>query len=372
MVMALIAGNAWVDAVVRLAIVGLLVPVTVIILTWMERKVIGRLQGRLGPMRVGPYGTLQGLADTIKLLTKEDLRPQSADRWTFELAPFVVVVPGLMAVVTLPFTADLFVRNLSLGLFYILAVSGVSIVGVVMAGWGSDNKYALLGGLRAAAQLISYEIPLVMAVLAVAMVAQSLNLGVIVADQHNTPYIAYEPLAFSLFLIAGLAELYRQPFDIPVAESEVVGGFIVEYSGIRWSMFQMAEYVNLVLISILGSLIFLGGWSWPIGNDAAPVLQALLMLVKTFSFIIFFMWMRGSMPRLRIDQLMAFAWQLLLPFAFLQIIINGLVIVYDWPDVLLTVLSGAATAAAFYLTYRAARRHGVKSQPALQRVGSVL
>src|SRR5439155_13997158 len=176
------------------------------------------------------------------------------------------------------------------------------------AGWGSDNKYALIGGIRAAAQLISYEIPLVMAVLAIAMIGQTLNLSEIVAKQHNVPYIAYQPLTFIIFTIAGLAELYRQPFDIPVAESEVVGGPFVEYSGIRWSMFQLGEFVNLVLISILGSLIFLGGWQWPwsMFERSVPVFwQVVQMALKTGVFIFFFMWMRASLPRLRIDQMMS-------------------------------------------------------------------
>jgi NADH-quinone oxidoreductase subunit H len=370
-ILGLIADNAWVDAVARMGIVGALVPLSVIFLTWLERKVLGRMQARLGPMRVGPYGILQGVADTVKLISKEDVRPSTADRWTFELAPFVIVVPVFMALVTLPFTADIFVKNLTLGLFYILAVSSLSIVGFVMAGWGSDNKYALLGGVRAAAQLISYEIPLVMAVLSVAMLSQSLDIGFIVAEQDDVPNIAYQPLGFMIFAIAGLAELYRQPFDIPVAESEVVGGPFVEYSGIRWSMFQMAEYVNLVLISVLASLIFLGGWNWPVDSDAvAP--QVIQMVIKTAAFILFFMWMRGSMPRLRIDQMMQYCWTILLPLAFLQIIINGLVLVYDWPDGILTVLSGAATAFALYVTYRAARVSGVRYQPGFERVGSVL
>ena len=368
----MIADNAWVDALARMGIIAAAMPLAVIILTYVERKVIGRLQMRLGPMRVGPYGTFQGLADTVKLLTKEDLRPQTADRWTFELAPFVVVVPVFLAFVTLPFTADLFVRNLGLGLFFIVAVSSLSIVGFIMAGWGSDNKYALLGGVRAAAQLISYEIPLVMAVLAVAMVGQSLNLVELVDGQGRVPFIVWQPLAFFIFLVAGLAELYRQPFDIPVAESEVVGGPFVEYSGIRWSMFQMAEFISMVLIAVLGSLIFLGGWNWPGGNGAGPALQLVWILLKASAFILFFMWMRASMPRLRIDQMMAFCWQILLPFAFLQIIINGLVLVYGWPDWTLGVLSGAATLAAAYLTYRAARQAAAPFSPRFQRVGSVL
>ncbi len=375
----MIADNAWVDALIRMGIIALAMPLAVIILTYLERKVSGRLQMRLGPMRVGPYGTLQGVADTVKLLTKEDLRPQTADRWTFELAPFVIVVPVFLAFVTLPFTADLFVRNLELGLFFIVAVSGVSIVGFVMAGWGSDNKYALLGAARAAAQLISYEIPLVLAVVAVAMIAYapeagrgSLNLVEIVDGQGRVPFIVWQPLAFFIFIVAGLAELYRQPFDIPVAESEVVGGPFIEYSGIRWSMFQMAEFVNMVLISVLASLLFLGGWNWPLGNGAGAGLQVPLIFVKTSFFILLFMWLRFSLPRLRIDQLMAFCWQVLLPFAFLQIIINGWVLVYDWPDWTLGALSGAATAAIVYLTYRGARRAAEPVSPRLQRVGSVL
>ncbi len=367
----MIADNAWVDALVRMGIIALLMPVSVIILGYLERKIIGRIQMRLGPMRVGPYGTLQMVADTVKLLTKEDLRPQTADRWTFELAPFVVVVPVFLAFVTLPFTADLWVRSLGLGLFFIVAVSGLSIVGLVMAGWGSDNKYSLLGGVRAGAQLISYEIPLVLAVLAVAMVGQSLNLVELVDGQGRVPYIVWQPLAFLIFAVAGLAELYRQPFDIPVAESEVVGGPFVEYSGIRWSMFQMAEYVNLVLISVLGSLIFLGGWNWFLGNPDREWLQGLWMFGKTGAFILFFIWMRASLPRLRIDQLMAFCWQVLLPFAFLQIIINGLVLVYGWPDWMLGALSGVAALAAVYLIYRAARQAIVPYSPRFQTVRSV-
>jgi NADH-quinone oxidoreductase subunit H len=280
-----------------------------------------------------------------------------------------------MALVTLPFTADILVRNLTLGLFYIVALQGLSIVGFVMAGFGSDNKYALIGGVRAAAQLISYEVPFILSVLAVAMVAGTLDIGAIVGQQDNTPLIAYLPLAFVIFVIAGLAELYRQPFDIPVAESEVVGGPFVEYSGIRWSMFQLGEFVSMVLISILASLIFLGGWQWPVGGDVPVVVQVVLMAVKTSAFILFFMWMRASLPRLRVDQLMAYCLQLWLPFAFLQIIINGLALAYDWPDWTLTVMSVAALGALLYLTTRAARQSGAIRQPSAasaQRVGSVL
>jgi NADH-quinone oxidoreductase subunit H len=239
-----IADNPWVDALVRLAVLAVAIPLMPLILVYVERKILGRIQMRLGPMRVGPYGSLQTVADTIKLLTKEDLRPRSADRWTFELAPFAVVVPVFVAFVALPLTGGFFIRNLALGLFFIVAVSGLSIVGYLMAGWGSDNKYALLGGVRSGAQLISYEIPLVMAVLAVAMLGGTLNLEELVNGQGRVPFIIWQPLAFFIFATAGLAEAYRNPFDIPVAESEVVGGPFIEYSGIRWSMFQMGEYAS--------------------------------------------------------------------------------------------------------------------------------
>jgi NADH-quinone oxidoreductase subunit H len=280
-----------------------------------------------------------------------------------------------MSLVAIPFTADLFIQNLTLGLFYFVAVSGLSIVGFVMAGWGSDNKYALIGGVRAAAQLISYEIPLVMAIVAVAMLPQTLNIPAIVAAQEDTPNLVFQSLAFLIFVIAGTAELYRPPFDIPVAESEVVGGPTVEYSGIRWSMFQLGEFVSMVLISILGSLIFLGGWQWPwsVFDASVPVAaQVAIMALKTSVFIFFFMWIRTSLPRLRIDQMMSFCWQILLPFALLQIILNGLVLVYDWPNEILIFLSGAASVTALYLTNRTARMSGVRFEPGLQRVGSVL
>jgi NADH-quinone oxidoreductase subunit H len=368
-----ISSNPWLDAVARLAIVAVLLPVGVIWLTWLERKVIGRLQQRLGPMRVGPWGLLQGIADTIKLITKEDVRPTSADRWTFELAPFVIVVPVIMALVALPFTAEIFIRNMTLGLFYIVAVSGLSIVGMIMAGWGSDNKYALLGGVRAGAQLISYEIPLILTVVAIAMLGQSMDLSVIVALQHKTPFIAYQPLGFIIFTIAGLAELYRQPFDIPVAETEVVGGATVEYSGIRWSMFQLSEFTSLVLISILGSLIFLGGWTWPLSSDGlAGWAQAIVMFVKTFAFILFFMWMRASLPRLRIDQLMSLCWQVLLPFTLYQIFVNGLVLVYDWPDYTLTIFSLLGAIGLGGVLYTAARKTNTPLAAPATRMGTVL
>src|SRR3990172_7918928 len=228
--------NVWLDAFLRLQLVVVVMTVTVMALIYIERKFVGRIQMRLGPMRVGPYGTLQTIADAVKLLAKEDLRPRSADRWVFELAPFAIFVPAFLAFVAIPFTRDWAVSFLDLGLFYVIAATGLSFVGFLMAGWGSDNKYALLGGMRAAAQLISYEVPLVLALLAVSMVAGSLSLSDIVVFQGRVPLFAWQPPALFIFLVAALAELERQPFDIPTAESEVVGGPFIEYSGIRWSM----------------------------------------------------------------------------------------------------------------------------------------
>src|SRR5690606_4173964 len=228
--------NVWLDAFLRLQVVVIVMTVTVMALIYIERKFVGRIQMRLGPTRTGPIGTLQSIADAIKLLTKEDLRPSTADFWLFEFAPYATFVPVFMTLLVLPFMEDWFVRDLQLGLFYIVAISGVTVIGYLMAGWASDNKYALLGAVRSAAQLISYELPLILSVLAVSMVAGSLNLNVITLQQDTIPNILLQPLPFLILLIAVLAELSRRPFDIPIGESELVGGPWVEYSGIRWSI----------------------------------------------------------------------------------------------------------------------------------------
>src|SRR5947209_10555527 len=259
-------------------------------LTYLERKVIARVQQRIGPTRTGPAGLFQPVADALKLLTKEDVRPRLADRWVFELAPFLVFVPVFLAFISLPFSHDWGIRFFDLGLFYILAVTSVNIVGWVMAGWGSDNKYALIGGVRAVAQMISYEIPLILAALSITMVANTLDLRAIVEQQDRIPNILYQPLPAFLFLIAMLAETNRNPFDIPVAEGEVVGGVTIEYSGIRWSFFQLAEYTALLILAILGSALFVGGYAWPGLKDQAFIWQLLLTLVKAGLFILAAMW----------------------------------------------------------------------------------
>jgi NADH-quinone oxidoreductase subunit H len=345
----------WADAIVRVILIVLLMTLLVLGLTYIERKVIAKIQLRLGPTRSGPAGLLQPVADALKLLTKEDLRPALADSWVFQLAPFAIFVPTFIAFVALPYAPGWGVRSLPLGLFYILAVTSVSIVGWVMAGWGSDNKYALLGAARAAAQMISYEIPLVLSVVGVAMISRSLDIGKIVSDQGRVPYIVWQPLGFFIFITSMLAELNRTPFDIPVAESEVVGGPFIEYSGIRWSMFQLTEYSSAFIYAVLGSALFLGGWNWPLGNAAGHWLQLIWTAAKASLMILAVFWIRATFPRLRIDQLMSFAWKLLIPLTFAQVFFNGLVLVYGWPQIFLLVFSGIALIFTAYAIQRTVR-----------------
>jgi NADH-quinone oxidoreductase subunit H len=279
-----------------------------------------------------------------------------------------------MVLAVLPFTQDWGVRNLTLGLFFVFAILSLNIVGIMMAGLGSGNKYALLGGLRAAAQMLSYEIPLVLSLLSVAMVAQTLDLNLMAASQaltleegQHVPYIALQPLAFLIFFAAMLSELHRAPFDIPVAESEVVGGFFVEYSGIRWSMFQLSEYASLWAFSVFGSIVFLGGWAVPepdlFFDSGWPGLdwlwQAGITTVKSVTWIIAIFWIRTTVPRLRIDQLMSFCWKVLLPLSIVQIFMNGFILYYgqdgrvfeDVRDWLLAATSGAGAIVLIALVY---------------------
>ena len=318
----------------------------VLSLIWLERKALGRLQLRLGPTRTGPMGLLQPVADALKLIVKEDILPSASDKAIFWVAPVIVVVSAFMIWVTIPATQGLVLRNLELGLFYIIAFAVIGILGLVLAGWGSANKYGVLGGLRSAAQLISYEIPVILVVIAVAMLAQSLDLRVIVANQSPIPYVVLLPLGLVIFFIAGLAEVGRTPFDIYHAESEVVGGPFVEYSGAHWAVFFLAEYINTFAIAALAALLFLGGWQ-------GPVLPGIVwFLIKVYAVILVVFWVRGTFPRLRIDQLMAFAWKVMVPLAFYTILITAIYLFYDWPAWSLTLMSLAGLAVVSYLIYR--------------------
>lgn len=352
---------SWLDVVIRTVLVVLGMTVFVVYLTYGERKVVARLQQRLGPMRTGPYGILQGFADALKLIAKEDLRPHNADRWVYEFAPYATFIPVLLVLATLPFAESWGVRSLPLGMFFVFAVLGLNIVGIMMAGLGSGNKYALLGAVRAAAQMISYEIPLVLSLISVAMVAGTLNLNGIALLQEDRPFVILQPLAFLIFVTAMLSELHRAPFDIPVAESEIVGGYFVEYSGIRWSMFQLTEYASMLAFSVFGSVVFLGGWEFPMGSDWGWGWQLFLTLVKSMAFILAIFWVRTTVPRLRIDQLMGFCWKVLLPLSVLQVLMNGFILVYDWPEELLSATSGAGALVLLGFVLLHATRRGRKT-----------
>jgi NADH-quinone oxidoreductase subunit H len=360
-------GIEWLDAIIRIVIIVSVMTLVVIYLTYGERKVIARFQQRLGPTRTGPAGLLQGVADALKLVTKEDLRPRNADRWVFELAPFLTFIPVFVILMVLPFARDWGVRNLALGVFFVFAILGLNIVGILMAGLGSGNKYALLGGVRAAAQMISYEIPLVLALLAVVMVARgeidgvqingTLNMQELILLQENRPFILLQPLAFVIFFTAMLSELHRAPFDIPVAESEIVGGYFVEYSGIRWSMFQLAEYAALWAFSIFGAVVFLGGWEYPLGSEWGWGWQLFLTISKSLVLMALVMWVRVTVPRLRIDQLMNYCWKILIEISFALILVNGVFLLYEWPDEILGLVNwGAAILMLGILYYRGVRR----------------
>lgn len=308
-------------------------------LVWLERRFLGRLQGRPGPNRVGPFGLLQPIADAIKLMSKEDVSPGSSQRLLFYASPILVFVPAFVVWLTFPLGRDLVVRNLDMGLFFFVAISVLSIVGLVLAGWSSNSKYAILGGFRAAAQLVSYEIPIITMILVVGMLADSLNFVKVVDAQATVPYIAVVPLAFVIFLVAGLAEVGRTPFDIYFAESEVVGGPFVEYSGAHWAIFFLAEYVNTFVLGILGALLFLGGWRWPFGAELPQLASVALLMGKAYFIVLIIFWIRGTYPRMRIDQLMAMAWKWLIPLSFLLFVAAAFQLKFDWPWWILTIMS---------------------------------
>ena len=324
--------------------------IVVLSLTWLERKTLGRLQRRLGPTRSGPMGLMQPVADGIKLLIKEDITPTSSEKAIFWAAPVIVVLSAFMIWVTIPGAQNAVIRNLDLGLFYIIAFSVIGILGLVLGGWGSANKYGTLGGLRAAAQLVSYEIPIIMVAVSVAMLAQSLNLREIVAAQGSYPFVLVQPLGLVVFFIAGLAEVGRTPFDIYHAESEIVGGPFVEYSGAHWSVFFLAEYINTFAIAALTVILFFGGWSGPGLEGWWEIiwfpLQGVPGTVGHFLDT-------GHLPaRLRIDQLMAFAWKVVVPLSFLTVVMTAVYQFYNWPAWSLTLMSVAGLVWVSYAIYR--------------------
>jgi NADH-quinone oxidoreductase subunit H len=287
-----------------------------------ERKVIGWMQNRVGPNRVGPWGILQTVADVLKMLLKEDTIPDKADRTLFKAAPILAFMPAFAVVAVLPFTPSLVFSDIAVGLLYYMAVSSITTIAIMVGGWASNNKYALLGGMRSAAQMISYEIPLVMSVVGVIMAAGSLNLKEIVAAQADMWFIVPQFLGFLVFLIASVSELNRTPFDLPEAESELVAGYHVEYSGFRFAFFMLAEYVYVFAMSALTTILFLGGWNPVFGLTFIPPI--VWFIIKFAAVVFFLFWLRATLPRVRMDQLMQLGWKVLLPLALLNIFLSAL------------------------------------------------
>lgn len=317
--------------VVKIFIVFLILLLIVAYMTYVERKVLGHIQVRMGPMRVGFHGLLQPIADGIKLFFKEDVIPREANKAIFVVAPMATLVPALASFAIIPFgssvkvmgmSIDLVIADVNVGILYFFALSSLGVLGFVMAGWSSNSKYSLLGGLRSSAQMISYELTLGLSTVGVIMMAGSLSLVEIVNAQSKVPFLLLQPLGFLLFVVAGVAEVNRAPFDLPEAETELVAGYHTEYSSMKFAMFFMGEYAAMITISALASTLFLGGWQGPL---LPPVVW---FLIKTFCFLFFFIWLRATFPRLRYDQLMDYGWKVLLPLSLANILITSAVLAF--------------------------------------------
>jgi len=298
-------------------------------LSYVERRLVARFQTRIGPNRVGPAGLLQPVADAIKLITKEEIFPDNANKLLFLLAPILSLVPALLIMSVVPFgdsvtlfghNIDLIISDIDVGVLFVFAVTSLGVYGVVMAGWSSNSKYSLLGALRSSAQMISYEVSYGLSIVGVLMLAGTLNLMEIVENQSSLLdwYIFKQPIGFIIFLICGIAENNRAPFDLPEAESELVAGYFTEYSSMKFGMFFMAEYAQMVNVSAIVTTLFLGGWQGPL---LPPVVW---FLIKVFAFIFLYIWIRATLPRFRYDQLMSFGWKFLLPLALLNIFVTGI------------------------------------------------
>ncbi len=296
-----------------------LISVSAMFLVWLERKVSALIQNRMGPMVTGWQGSLQTIADSMKLLLKENIVPTGVDKLSWWLAPFFVMVPSVVAFLPIAFSPTLVACDLNVGALFIASNTGVCVLGIFMAGWGSNNKYSLLGGMRSAAQIISYEVPLLLSVVLVGMYAQTFSMKEIVASQQHGWFILNPSLAlaFLVYLISATAEVNRVPFDIPEAESELGAGYHTEYSGMKFAIFFVAEYTNLLIISAVAVTLFLGGWQGPFLPPLA------WFLIKVYGMIVFLMWVRWTLPRVKMDQMMAFAWKVLTPLALANLLVSG-------------------------------------------------
>jgi NADH-quinone oxidoreductase subunit H len=313
----------WLELTIRVGGVVVAFLTLPLIVGQAEHKVMAHMQGRLGPMYAGAFhGWAQLIADGVKFVQKEDVTPRAADRQVFRLAPLVALVPYLLVLLVIPLgSGDLVGQALDVGLFFALAVMGVGVVAVLMSGWASANKYSLLGGLRAAAQLLGYELPLVLSAASVAMAAGTLSLSGIV-EAWEPWWLLWQAPALAVFFIAGVAEIRRPPFDMPIADSELVFGYMTEYTGLRFAFFLLAEYVGIVVIAALTTVLFLGGWQGPFGDD---YLGWLWTLVKVFAVSFVIIWLRVSYPRLREDQLQRLCWLVLVPIALAQLVLTAAV-----------------------------------------------
>jgi NADH-quinone oxidoreductase subunit H len=302
------------------AIILAFMSLSVLFMVWWERKVSGHMQSRFGPMRTGWHGWLQTIIDAIKLILKEDTTPETADKIGFLIAPIIVFVSAFMAYICIPFGKGLIVKDLNIGILYILAITTFTVIGLLTAGWCSNNKFSVLGGFRSAAQIISYEVPLTLSILGVVILSQTLSMQSIVNSQKHIWewYIFRQPVGFLIYIVAAIAEINRVPFDIPEAEQELVAGFNIEYSGMKFAMFFFAEFANLFLVSAIATTLFLGGWNGPL------LPSWIWFFIKSFFLVFVIMWFKWTFPRLRVDQLMGFAWKFLLPLAFVNLILTGL------------------------------------------------
>ncbi len=319
-------GHFVLDEILKIVLFGtlaiLFVSVNTLFLVWMERKLSARIQMRRGPLHVGPAGLLQTLADAIKLISKELTTPKYADKPVYLLAPVLVFAPPLSAFIILPLAKDFVIRDLNIGFLLVFSLTNIAFIGVFIAGWASNSKYALIGSMRAVAQNISYEIPLLLSTMGVVLMAGSLKLTDIVRAQDSVWFVLLQPIAFLIFFCSSLAEANRAPFDIPEAESELVAGFHTEYSGMRFALFFLGEYTAVFVSSAIAATLFLGGWHGPL--LPGPFWLAL----KTYLLVAAVMWVRWTFPRLRSDQLMNFAWKVLIPFAMLNVL--GTAVAIEW------------------------------------------
>ena len=323
---------------IQIGLVVTLVAGWVAYATYLERKISAFMQARLGPMRVGPWGLLQPIADGIKLLTKEDFIPEKADRWIFFFAPYIAVAAAFITFSVIPFGPDwAVITDVNIGLLLVLAVSSVGVLALILAGWSSNSKYSLLGALRSSAQMISYEVAMGLSLIGALMFARTLSLsGIVVAQQSDAIwYLAYQPLGFLIFLVSGIAENNRAPFDLPEAESELVAGFHTEYSGFRWSLFFMAEYAAMVIVSAVAVTVYLGGWYFPFVyrlteakgyHNLYVIVSLLVFLLKLSAILYLYFWLRWTLPRFRYDQLMDIGWKWLIPSALINIALSALAV----------------------------------------------